>query len=123
MPEYNPIELKNLKTYPFSRRKSKVDVSAFATTWQKRGRLSRFLESLPDILAGKDLRNVIADIASAAKNHKTVIFGMGAHVTKVGVNPVVIDLMDRGALVPLRKFVLSAGRAFVAIGHRSANWR
>ncbi len=101
MPEYNPIELKDLKTYPFSRRKSKVDVSAFARAWQKRGRFSRFLESLPDILAGKDLRNVIAAIAAAATDHKTVIFGMGAHVTKVGVNPVVIDLMDRGIITAI----------------------
>lgn len=98
MSEYKPIDLKDLKTYPVSCRKSKVHVSAFSKPWRKHGRLRGFLDSLPDMLAGRDLRTVIAAIASAAKENKTVLFGMGAHVTKVGLNPVVIDLMHRGII-------------------------
>ncbi len=93
---FQPIDLKNLKTHPFSDRKSKVDVSAFSKVWQEHGSFSRFMDSLPNLLAGKDLRTVISSICTASKENKTVIFGMGAHVIKVGLNPVVIDLMNRG---------------------------
>jgi hypothetical protein len=98
---YTPIDLKGLKTHTISRRKRMVDVSAFSKVWQKQGSLSRFIDNLPDILAGKDLRKVIAAIAEAASERKTVIFGMGAHVIKVGLNPVVIDLMERGIITAL----------------------
>jgi len=102
MPErFTPIDLKDLKTYPVSSRKSKVDVTAFSKVWKKQGSLSRFIDSLPNILAGKDLRHVIASITTAAAEKKTVIFGMGAHVIKVGLNPVIIDLMDRGIVTAI----------------------
>ena len=95
---FQPIGLKGLKTYPLSNRESKVDVSEFSKIWQKQGTLKKFLDSLPDILAGKDIRQIIASIADAAREKKTVILGMGAHVIKVGLNPVLIDLMERGII-------------------------
>jgi hypothetical protein len=93
---YEPIDLSRLTTYPLSERKSKVDLADFSKAWEKGGPLSRFLSSLPDILAGTDLRSVIDSIAEAAREEKTVLLGMGAHVIKVGLNPVIIDLMERG---------------------------
>ena len=65
---------------------------------QKGSSFRVFLDSLPDILAGRGLRDVISAIATASVDNRTVIFGMGAHVIKVGLNPVIIDLMERGII-------------------------
>jgi len=90
-----PIDLKNLKTLPISNRKSKVSTADFAKTWKKGSGFKQFLDSFPNILAGSQIREIISSIAAAYKNNKTVVLGMGAHVIKVGLNPVVIDLMER----------------------------
>jgi len=93
--KFKPIDLSRLKTYPVSERKSKVSTADFAKTLSKGCSFSDFIDSLPDILAGKDLKAVISSIVTAFQNKKTILFGMGAHVIKVGLNPVVIDLMKR----------------------------
>jgi hypothetical protein len=90
-----PIDVSRLKTYPLNRRPSKVRVSDFARAWRPGDSLSRFLQSLPDILAGKTLPAVARAIAEAHRRRRPVIVGIGAHVTKVGLNPIVIDLMER----------------------------
>jgi hypothetical protein len=99
MPKKNePIDLSKVKTYPLSERISKVSSSDFARAWKKGLSLKNFLDTLPDILAGTDIRQVIAAVSEAAGNKNVVLFGMGAHVIKVGLNPVVIDLMSRGVI-------------------------
>ena len=96
--KFEPIDLNKVKTYPLSERKSKVGTSDFAKTWQKGSDFQSFLDGLPDILAGSQIKDVISAIATAYRNQKTIIFGMGAHVIKVGLNPIVIDLMQRGII-------------------------
>jgi hypothetical protein len=98
IPSYKPIDLSTIKTYSLSERKSLVSSTDFVKTWEKGSRLSDFLDSLPNILAGRDIRDVISAIAAAHNGGKTVVFGMGAHVIKVGLNPVVIDFMERGII-------------------------
>jgi len=93
-----PLDLDLIRTRPIADRKSLVRVNDVAESWQKGGRFKDFLDSLPNILAGSDVRRVITAVAAAAENEKVVILGMGAHVIKVGLNPVVIDLMERGIL-------------------------
>lgn len=93
---FKPIDLSRVKTYPLSDRKSKVSTTDFAKAWQKGSSFKDFLDSLPGILAGSDIKAVISSIATAFQEKKTIVFAMGAHVIKVGLNPVVIDLMDRG---------------------------
>jgi len=96
MPQkFNPIDLSGVKTYNLSDRKSKVTAEDFAKTWQKGASYRTFLENLPDILAGDQLKSVISAIVKAYRNNHTILFGMGAHVIKVGLNPIVIDLMER----------------------------
>ena len=96
MPQkFNPIDLSGLKTYHLADRKSKVSAEEFAKTWQKGASYRTFLDNLPDILAGRQLKNVISAIATAYRNNQTILFGMGAHVIKVGLNPIVVDLMER----------------------------
>jgi hypothetical protein len=96
--KFDPIDLSNVKTYPLSDRKSKVSTAYFAGTWEKGGSYKEFLERLPNILCGGDIKAVIAGMAKAARQNKTVIWGMGAHVIKVGLNPIIIDLMQRGII-------------------------
>ncbi len=99
MPQkFNPIDIRGVKTYNLSDRKSKVTAEDFAKTWQKGASYRAFLDYLPDILAGGQLKSVISAILKAYRGKRTILFGMGAHVVKVGLNPVVIDLMERGLI-------------------------
>lgn len=95
---YDPVNLSKVRTYPLSKRKSKVRSDHFATPWKKGNSFVNFMNSLPNILAGSDIRAVISAVATAFRTQKTVILAMGAHVIKVGLNPVIIDLMERGII-------------------------
>ena len=96
--KYKPLDLGKVKTYSLADRKSKVTAEKFGRIWQKGSSFEVFLDSLPDILAGHDLRKVVSAICTAYADNRTVIFGMGAHVIKVGLNPIIIDLMERGII-------------------------
>ena len=99
MPQkFKPIDLSRVKTYPLSQRKSKVSTTDFGKTWQKGARFKEFLDRLHDILDGSHLKTVISAIADAFQKEKTIVFAMGAHVIKVGLTPIVIDLMERGII-------------------------
>ena len=98
---FKPIDLSKITTYPLGDRKSKVSDLDFAKKWVKGSSFETFLEGLPNILAGNHVRAIISSIVAAYKNQKTVIFAMGAHVIKVGLNPVVIDLMERGVITSI----------------------
>ncbi|MFO0775263.1 MAG: hypothetical protein U0172_11430 [Nitrospiraceae bacterium] len=71
-------------------------MSDFASAWRPGGRFSDFLDSLPHILAADTFRTVAKTIARAHRQDRQVILGMGAHPIKVGLSPLVIDLMKRG---------------------------
>lgn len=101
MTKYAPIDLAKLKTYPLDSRRSKVSVEDFAAPWTRGSGFNAFLESLPSILAAGDLQAVIDAVVVAARAHKTVVLGMGAHVIKVGLNPILIDLLERRVLTAL----------------------
>ena len=98
---FKPIDLNKITTYPLGDRKSKVSDLDFAQKWIKGSSFETFLEGLPNILAGSHVRAVISSIVAAYKNRKTIMFAMGAHVIKVGLNPVVIDLMERGVITSI----------------------
>ncbi|MEE4357333.1 MAG: hypothetical protein V2I97_12775 [Desulfococcaceae bacterium] len=95
---FTPIELKDIKTYSLSGRESRVSADDFARKWKKGGRFSDFLDTLPRILAADDLRAVADAIIRAHKEKRTVALGMGAHVIKTGLNPLIIDLMEQGII-------------------------
>ena len=98
MASYPPIDMNRLKTYSLADRVSKVSTDDFSRAWEKGGSLKRFIDSLPGILAGNDIRHVISSVVRARQKDKPVIFGMGAHVIKVGLNPVIIDLMEKNVI-------------------------
>lgn len=96
--KFKPISSSKLKTYSLKTRKSKVKVNDFAKPFSKEKSFKDFLNSLPHILAANNLRQVASSVVAAYKNKKAVVVGMGAHVIKVGLSPVIIDLMERGII-------------------------
>lgn len=94
--EIQPAILHDVETYPIAGRRSKVSVRDFAKPAGKNPTLSRFLNSLPTILAANDLREVLASLQSARARKKAVLWGIGGHVIKVGLGPLLIELMERG---------------------------
>jgi hypothetical protein len=91
-----PITFGGVKTYPLSSRKSKVRVRDFAKPPAANSSLTKFLDSLPNILAAQDLRHLLTAIHRARKQRAAILWGIGGHVIKVGLGPVLIDLMRRG---------------------------
>src|SRR5580700_12071495 len=91
-----PLTLGAVRTYPLASRKSKVSVRDFAKPPAANGSLVKLLDSLPDILAAGDLRHLLAAIHRARRERKAILWGIGGHVIKVGLGPVLIDLMRRG---------------------------
>ena len=89
------INLDKLKTYPISKRKCKVKHEDFAKPPSKAATFSDFYNSLPNISAGVDFKAVVDAIVLAYNKKKPVIFMMGAHVIKCGLNPVIIELMKK----------------------------
>jgi len=95
MDEFKPISLKNIQTYSLKKRQSKVSIKDFGSSWISGGKMSLWFERLPNILAGNDLRRLIDRLTIAVKEKKTIIVAMGAHTIKVGLSPVILDLMER----------------------------
>jgi hypothetical protein len=91
-----PLALGGVHTYPLATRKSKVNVRDFAKPTGRASSLVRFLDSLPSVLAAKDVRELAASIQKARKRKRAVLWGIGGHVIKVGLGPVLIDLMQNG---------------------------
>ena len=93
-----PLSLEGVKTYPLSSRKSLVTVQDFGRAVLPRSSFEKFLNSLPGILAARDFREVVARIGKAHARGRPVILGMGAHPIKVGLSPLIIQLMEKGVL-------------------------
>jgi len=98
MSKADPISLDGVKSYPLKDRSSKVNLDDFGQPWKTGGNLGDWVASLPKMLAGNDFRNIVASIVRAYQSDKTIILAMGAHAIKVGLNPVIIDLLERGVI-------------------------
>ena len=78
------------------RRKSKVGTTAFGTAFDPDGgSFEGFIDTLPRILAAGELREFVSDVVKAHHAGKPVIAMLGAHVMKVGLSPVIVDLIRR----------------------------
>ncbi len=91
-----PIRFDDLRTYPLAKRSSKVNVRDFARPHRRGGNFAQFFDSLPRILAATDLRAIVAAIVRARARRRAILWGIGGHVIKVGLAPVMIDLLRRG---------------------------
>lgn len=94
--DLRPLSLENVNTYRLESRPSKVTVDDFARPVSETASLSEFLKHLPNILAVQSLRAVAAQIRRAKELRKPIIWGIGGHVIKTGLAPVIIDLIGRG---------------------------
>ena len=98
MKKLEPLSLDGIKTYSLSERHSKVSFQDFGSPWRPGGSFREFVDRLPKILAGAALREVAAAWVRARKAGRHVLLGMGAHPIKVGLSPVIIDLLQRGLI-------------------------
>jgi hypothetical protein len=94
--DLQPIDLTSIETYDLSSRPSKVTMADFAAPVNENDSISEFLGKLPNILAVQSLRRVAANVRRARDLGKPIIWGIGGHVVKTGVSPLIIDLMHRG---------------------------
>ncbi|MFH1226479.1 MAG: hypothetical protein V1701_01080 [Planctomycetota bacterium] len=92
------IPLHKLKTYSIKDRKSVVNVKDFATLSKPGKEWGGFFKSLPDILGGRDFNRLIDAIVRANKDKHLIGVGLGGHVIKCGLSPVIIDLINRGII-------------------------
>jgi hypothetical protein len=93
---YEEFDLSGVRTYPLSSRKSKAHSADFATPYRAGSGVRALLDSFPGILAAADFKAVVAAIVKARADDRGIIWGLGAHVVKTGLAPIVIDLMERG---------------------------
>lgn len=93
---YDEFDLTGVRTYPLSARSSKVRHDDFARPWDRSSGVAGLLASLPNILAAADFRAVVGAIRTARDAGRAIVWGLGAHVIKTGLGPIVIDLMGRG---------------------------
>jgi len=99
MSKYKQIRLSGVKTVSIKKRKSKVSPKDFARVIvPQKARVAEFIDSLPHILMANELRDLVGDIERSRRRNKPVILMMGAHVIKVGLSPLVTDLVRRGII-------------------------
>ncbi len=98
MKKYRPLSLKSVKTYSLCARASKVTVRSFSRPPVKGDSVKAFVEKLPDCFAARDFRSVVKAIVSARRRGRPVILGMGAHPIKLGLAPVINELMNRDVI-------------------------
>jgi len=91
-----PLSPKGLKTYSLRSRKSRVDIKNFANVLESENSFASFLQSLPNLLAARDFKEFLSLMKKAREKKRAVIFALGAHVIKVGLNPILISLMREG---------------------------
>ena len=93
---YEEFDLSGVRTYPLASRKSKANAAEFAKPYRADGGVRGLLDSFPEILAAADFKAVVAAIRDAHAGDRGIVWGLGAHVIKTGLAPIVIDLMERG---------------------------
>lgn len=96
--EPEPIDLSRIRTIPLEQRPSLVETGAFAEPTLPGPDLARLLASIPRVHAGQSFRDLVEAVARAHETGAQVLLGMGAHVIKVGLAPLVNDLLERGVI-------------------------
>jgi len=98
---YEDFDLSGIRTYPLASRVSKANAADFAVPFKAGSGVRGLVDGLPAILAGADFKAVVAAMRAARDGGRGIIWGLGAHVLKTGLSPVLIDLMERGLVSAL----------------------
>jgi Deoxyhypusine synthase len=93
---YDEFDLSDVRTYPLKSRKNKARVEDFARPSAPDVSVRAFVDSLPNVLAAADFKAVVRALAIARASDAGIVWGLGAHVIKTGLGPVLIDLMEQG---------------------------
>jgi len=93
---YEEFDLSGIETYPLTSRKSKARAEDFARPSAPGSSIDAFIASLPNIQAAADFKAIVRAIAAAKRHDGGIVWGLGAHVIKTGLGPILIDLMERG---------------------------
>jgi hypothetical protein len=93
---YEEFDLSDVRTYPLKSRKNKARVEDFARPSAPDVSVRAFVDSLPNVLAAADFKAVVRALATARASDAGIVWGLGAHVIKTGLGPVLIDLMEQG---------------------------
>lgn len=91
-----PLDLSRLSTVPLAERGGKVRTGHMAAPHRPGASFTEWLDRLPRLLAAESLRAVVAAVAEARRRGRAILWGLGGHVVKCGLAPVLVDLMDRG---------------------------
>lgn len=115
------LDLAGVSTYPLRSRKSKVGIQDLARPVPPGASIDEFLSALPRQLAGVTLRELAAQVRRGRTRKRPLLWGLGAHVIKVGLAPLLIDLMDRGYVTGLALNGAGIVHDFelAAVGHTS----
>jgi hypothetical protein len=93
---YEEFDLTGIRTYALASRRSKAKAEDFARPVAGGASFKTWFDSLPGILGAADVRRAVEAIVAAKTRGAGIVWGIGAHVIKTGVSPVLIDLMERG---------------------------
>jgi hypothetical protein len=93
---YDEFDASGVRTYPLASRASKARAEDFGRPFAPGGTFADWFASLPAFLGARDLRAAASAIVAAKRSGRGVVWGIGAHVIKTGVSPILVDLMERG---------------------------
>jgi len=92
------LDPQKARTYPLKQRKNLVSVKDACGPIGPGMTVGSFMDSVPDILAGRDLKKIVAHICEARRAGRPLVVAIGGHVIKVGLGPLICDLIDRGVV-------------------------
>ena len=93
---YDEFDLSDVRTYPLASRPGKARATDFARPWTPGAGMQAWVDGLPDILAAADLKAVLRALRDARAGGRGIVWGIGAHVIKTGLGPILIQLMEAG---------------------------
>lgn len=96
MSGFDRLSSKGVKTHSIKERYSKVRIEDFAAPVKSNDSIETFLNSLPNILIGKDFKEFVRRFREAIIQRNTIIMMLGAHVIKCGLNPLIIAVLKKG---------------------------
>jgi hypothetical protein len=121
-PPVHPFEaMLGVRLYPLADRPSLVTLDDFCAVPDPLPGFGAFVDALPDIYAGTHFKQLVGAIVAARVADRPVCMAMGAHVLKVGLAPLVIDLMRRGVVTHVALNSAGAIHDFelATVGHTS----
>ena len=94
--KFDQIDPGKIRTVSLKQRKSVVGIDDFSRSYAKGNSFRDFYDALPNILAGRDLREVVQRLVDAVREKRMTVLAMGAHPIKLGLSPIIISLIERG---------------------------